>query len=80
MKVKDLLAILRETDPEANVVLNTQPHYPLEHALSGVVVRSDYSDLDGPVAGSKPNDVLLLEGSQLRYGARMAWDRSLARR
>lgn len=80
MKVKDLLAILRDLDPEANVVLSTQPSYPMEYALSSVAVRSDVSDRDDMTRGAQPNDVLLLEGSHLRYGSRASWDASRAQR
>jgi hypothetical protein len=33
MKVKDLLRVLSAMDPEANVVLGSQPGYPMEYAL-----------------------------------------------
>ena len=80
MKVKDLFAILRDLDPEANVVLATQPHYPMEYALSGVALRSDVSEAENTSSGARPNDVLLLEGAHLRYGSRDAWDLSRAQR
>jgi len=80
MKVRDLLAILRDLDPEAKVVLATQAHYPMEYALSGVALRSDVSEAENTSSGALPNDVLLLEGSHLRYGSRGAWDPSRAQR
>ena len=75
MKVKDLLAILSDLDPEADVLLASQPNYPIEYRLGGVAVRSDFADPDDLSAGAKSNDVLLLEGSHIRYGSRDAWDR-----
>jgi hypothetical protein len=80
MKVKDLLSILRDLDPEANVVLCAQPNYPIEYTLRDVAVRSDFSDPDDMTSGAQPNDVLLLEGTHLRYGSRAAWDASRAQR
>ncbi len=83
MKVKDVLAILADLDPEANVLLATQPSYPMESTLGGVAVRSEVSEVsesDDTAAGPQPNDVLLLEGSHVRYGTRAAWDPSRAQR
>ena len=76
MKVRDLLTMLADVDPEANVLLGTQPGYPMEYALRGVAVRSDFSGAEDTGAGARPNDVLLLEGAHLRYGTRDAWDQA----
>ncbi len=74
MKVKELIEILSTLDPEAAVVLASQPSYPMEYALRGVAVRSDFCEDERLSSGAQPSDVLLLEGSHLRYGARAAWD------
>lgn len=97
MKVHELIAILEDCDPEAEVLLATQPHYPLEFRLAGVTVREEMLDGsergedgdsdeeggddegEGPFSeepigdGCRRNDVLLVEGGQLRYGDRDAW-------
>jgi hypothetical protein len=77
MKVNELIELLSSFDGEAEVVLTTQPNYPMEHTVSGVARRADLADQpgrcrDGP--GSAPSDVLLVEGKWLRYGDLAAWD------
>ena len=77
MKVSQLIELLSGFDADAEVVLTTQPNYPMEHTVSGVARRADLGDQpehrrDGP--GSAPNDVLLVEGRWLRYGDLAAWD------
>jgi hypothetical protein len=80
MKVKALIKILEDCDPDAEVMLTSQPNYPFEYALAGVTVREEA--LDGEPRedndwgdGCHGNDVLLAEGRQLRYGSREAWSR-----
>ncbi|MGE0325895.1 MAG: hypothetical protein AB7K71_28630 [Polyangiaceae bacterium] len=76
MKVGELMAILEEHDEDAEVILVTQANYPLEHALGGVALRSEYLDSDGGRLGNgkQTSDVLLVEGQSLGYGSRSAWD------
>ena len=93
MKVRELIEILEELDPEASVYLMSQQNWPFEVAIHGVTVReefteSDDEDEDGgePPAASEHdrwsarpeslprNDVFIVEGSQLRYGSKEAWD------
>ncbi len=71
MKVSELIEILSDCDPEANVSLMHQRSYPLESTLYGVTVREEFSKAEGGDQAS--NDVILLEGKQLGYGARDAW-------
>ena len=81
MKVSELIELLRSFDTEAEVVMTTQPNYPMEHAVGGVAIRANLpgepaADEDTP--GAAPSDVLLVEGRWLRYGDLAAWD--MARR
>jgi hypothetical protein len=71
VKVKDLLAILSTLNPDSDIVLGTQQNYPMEATLYGVAVHSDFADVDED--DDAPPDVVLLEGSHLRYGSRDAW-------
>lgn len=78
MKVSELIELLRGFDADAEVVITTRPNEPMEHALAGVSTRAD---LDAPEAGpltelpsAAANDVILVEGRWLRYGALAAWD------
>ena len=77
MKVSELIELLCGFDADAEVVLATQPNYPMEHTVSGVARRADLRDQPGPhreTPDSAPNDVLLVEGRWLRYGDLAAWD------
>ena len=76
MKVKELIELLNGCDAEANVVFATQPRWPLEYQIAGLVTREDCRDESGLVrtgVGQAPNDVILVEGEQLGYGERDAW-------
>lgn len=78
MKVKELMEVLKDLEPDAQVLIASQPNWPFEIELSGVVTRGecDAPDEDGRVepkrtdAGLSPSDVLLVEGQQLRYGSK----------
>ena len=82
MKVKDLIELLEDMDPEANVLIASQPNWPFEHSVAGVAVREELGDDDDdgdeaerPYAdGCHGNDVFIVEGPQLRYGSKAAWD------
>jgi hypothetical protein len=77
MKVRELIDLLGGFDAEAEVVLTTQPNYPMEHTVSGVARRADLSEQESAKRQTRdtaPNDVLLVEGRWLRYGDLSAWD------
>jgi hypothetical protein len=82
MTVEDLMTILEDMDPEAEVVMVFQRNWPLEYSLGGVALRSDIDgedDGDAPARQRRPeegapNDVILVEGSHQRYGNRDAWE------
>jgi len=87
MKVHELIEILQEMDPDADVYLGVQPNYPFEHRIAGLAQRGDWTEDDeteepgtdrdrwGASDGQLPNnDVLILDGGQVRYGAKAAWD------
>jgi hypothetical protein len=87
--VSELIELLRGFDADAEVVITTRPNEPMEHALAGVATRAD---LDAPAAslaagliatgpmGAAANDVILVEGRWLRYGALAVWDTARRRR
>lgn len=82
MKVKQLIALLENVNQEANVVLVCQPNWPLEYSLSSVITRDDILENDESDEGEETelsrgmslDDVLLVEGSQLRYGSKKCFD------
>jgi hypothetical protein len=71
MKVRELMELLSEVDPEATVRLLLQPNYPFEHNILGLAVRSDFQE--SLMQGESDNDVLLLEGNQIGYGNKDAF-------
>lgn len=82
MKVCELIEFLSAQDPNAEVCVLNQPHFPIEHSIGAAVVRSDLmqaavdSDTEAPmrcVDGAAPSDIVLVEGRWLRYGSRVAW-------
>jgi hypothetical protein len=89
MKVRELMALLSEMDPDASVYVAIQPEYPFEVALLGIAVRRDFTETDEdgleddeshqdrwstPARLLPGNDVLLVTGEQVRYGERATWD------
>jgi hypothetical protein len=76
MKVNELIKLLSCFDADAEVVLSTQPNYPMEHEVAGITVRATLGDEPAPrkPVGAAPNDVILIEGRWLRYGDLAAWD------
>jgi hypothetical protein len=85
MKVRDLIEILEDQDPDAEILIMSQQSWPFENAIAGVAVREeiveDDEDLDDEEReepryekGTAANDVFIVEGQQLRYGSKAAWD------
>jgi len=87
MKVSELIELLEEQDPDAEVLVMSQPNWPFELSLAGVTTREEMlrADRDEDDAGddddeeprlergTAKNDVFLVEGEQLRYGSKTAW-------
>ncbi len=75
MKVCDLIAALGACDPQAEVFLMSQPSWPFEYAVRGVVSRRAVCEEDGvePPPGTDESDVFIVEGTQVRYGSKGAW-------
>lgn len=85
MKVQELIEILEDCDPEAQVLVMSQEQWPFEQRVVGAVTREDLvaaageEDTDGyrpprQEEGTSPSDVFIVEGEQLRYGSRLAWE------
>lgn len=83
MKVSELIELLEDCDPEAEVFLMTQPSWPFECSVRGIALREELEgaedDEDEARAprrredGAAASDVFILEGEQLRYGSKAAW-------
>jgi hypothetical protein len=77
MKVREMIGILSQLDPEATVYVVFQPGYPLEHLAAGVAVRSQLAVEGKPeviVDDERPNDVLIVDGGFARYGDHRTWE------
>ncbi len=86
MKVSEVIELLEEQDPDAEVLVMMQKNWPFECSLAGVttrdeMLRADERDEDDGEqveprieSGTAKNDVFLVEGEQLRYGSKTAWD------
>lgn len=79
MMVKELIALLEEQDPDADVLIMSQQSWPFENAVYGVCSRDDLADRDDDDDEYEddegaPADVFIVEGSQLRYGSKRAWN------
>jgi hypothetical protein len=46
MKVRELIEILEELDPEASVYIMSQQNWPFEVAIHGVTVREEFTETD----------------------------------
>jgi hypothetical protein len=74
MKVRDLIEALESYDPDAQVLLCTQSQWPLEAHLAGLTSREEMQGPDAaPPRDGASSDVLLIEGQQVRYGSKAAW-------
>lgn len=84
MKVGTLIEILSGYPEEAEVRLMEQLSWPFEYSVRGVCCSDDLDPCDGeggqkdrhPSTGitPKPACVYLVEGRQLSYGNKDAWD------
>jgi hypothetical protein len=82
MKVSELIELLEEQDPDAEVIILMQRNYPMEYRLYGVATRGEALDADHEEEDGEPevredgarNDVFLLEGEWLQYGTDSAWN------
>jgi hypothetical protein len=85
--VSELIELLEEQDPDAEVLVMMQQNWPFECSLAGVTTREEMlradRDEDGGDGdddeeprlerGTAKSDVFLVEGEQLRYGSKTAW-------
>ena len=83
--MKQLIEILEDLDPDAEVLLMSLQSWPFKNGIAGVAVREDLAEDDEDLdddereepryeKGTAANDVFIVEGQQLRYGSKAAWD------
>ena len=82
MTVGELIEILQDMPEDAKVFIMSQQSWPFECAVAGVKTRLDLGQFDDEDDAPKtdndgtmrPTDVFIVEGQQIRYGDRAAWD------
>jgi hypothetical protein len=86
MTVSELIDLLQDLDPNARVLIMSQQSWPFENAVVGVTVREEVMRADADEEGDEEDlcieydegtaatDVFIVEGRQLRYGSKAAWD------
>ncbi len=84
MKVRQLLQELETLDPDAEVRIMSQESWPFEMNIHSVRTRDEFESMeeyedakDWPDVGEmqhKGIDVFLVEGRQLCYGNKNAWN------
>ena len=83
MTVAELMYELEQYDENLEIRLMEQPSWPFEYAINGLVDRATVQRCDGedgepdrdPAADKKSDNVVfILEGNQLCYGDKNAWN------
>jgi hypothetical protein len=84
MTVGHLIRILQVLDEDTEIRIASQPNWPFEYSIAGVTTRSRYDDEeDGMESDSEPGEedqdppdiAFIVEGEQLKYGDKKAFDR-----
>ena len=73
MKLSDLKTLIEELEAEfgegdPEVVLGTQPNYPMEAGVGGLTISDDEDE----------KRLVILEGGHRSYGSRSWWDNPLS--
>ncbi len=78
MTVSELIQRLEDFNPDAEVRMMIQRHYPLQSELYGVcpeqsLQRGDSEEEDDDDDPQEEKIVYLVEGSHIAYGVKRAW-------
>ena len=80
MKVSELIEFLEEQDPDAEVLVMMQQNWPFENRICGVTSGRDMNEADDDDEGDDDQDVAdenivyIVEGGQICYGSKRAWE------
>jgi hypothetical protein len=82
MTINELIEALEEYREElggdAEVRLTTQSNWPFEYGITGLASRAEINDAmrekDEDAEPENDGAVFIVEGQQLSYGAKEAWD------
>ena len=78
MTVGELKELLDQYEDECKIFIMEQPSWPFENGIAGTVQRDEFDQEDDecrrPDDKTQATDVFILEGPQLRYGSKDAWE------
>lgn len=77
MKINELIEALedyRDAYGNVEVRIQTQQSWPFECLVLGAVARCDFEEIDKDNKNAEANCVFIVEGGQLKYGSKSAWD------
>lgn len=72
MTVRELMERLEDMNPDAEVHVMLQKHYPMQSKLFGVCESEDLRE-DGDDERAGHDVVFLVEGDHVGYGLKSAW-------
>ena len=72
MTVAELIERLQEQPADAEIRLMTQPRYPMQYGIEGVVSTEDYNQDEEDF--SAETIVYICEGNEKGYGSRQAFE------
>lgn len=77
MRVNELIERLEDADPDAEVRIVHQPHYPLQSSVRGVATAEEIAEYGDGDDEYEASIVWVVEGSQISetpYGPRAAFE------
>lgn len=79
MTVGELKQLLEDFEDDQEVKIMSQPSWPFEYDIAGLISRDeirpeDPNDEPDDEDDEDSRDIFILEGSQLGYGSKRAWD------
>lgn len=87
MTVGELIELPQHDDPDARILTISQQSWPFEYEIKGLAIREEIirvereengddedDEYDHDKRGTALTDILIVEGQQLRYGSKAAWD------
>ena len=79
MTKAELIELLAEFPDEAEIRMMTQEGYPLESKVRGVWYSDETEDVDFEPSHAPDHGVIyLVEGRQMGYGTRNAWEQAVS--
>jgi hypothetical protein len=80
MTINELIEMLKDVRDESleggetEVRIMSQPSWPFEYSIRGIALKSECHEEQGDVPYEDEEVVYLVEGTQLGYGTKAAWD------